>query len=90
MSSANYILRDDVQYTVVVGWDGELESFFGCVFDSAARTGEPVAAVGQEPHEITAVSELARLVRRFAPLDEKTASALREDARSPDDGGVRG
>ena len=88
MSSANYILRDDLQYTVIVGWDDELESFFGCVFDARARTGEPVAAVGQDRHEITAVSELAQLVGRFASLDARTASALRADALTPHDVGV--
>ena len=83
MSATQYAIRDDLQYTVIVGWDDELESFFACVFDAATRSGEPVAVGGQEPHEITTVPQLEKLVERFASLDAGTASALRCDARTP-------
>jgi hypothetical protein len=82
MSACHHTIRDDDECAVIVGWDEELESYYACVFPTAARTGEPLLAAGQSPHEITTLSHLARVVTGYAPIDDATASALRRE-RTP-------
>jgi hypothetical protein len=81
MSTTSYTIRDDERYTVIVGWEDELETFYAYVFDGSRRDGEPVLALGQEPREVPTVSQLVGIVGRVADLDFDTVSTLRRDAR---------
>jgi hypothetical protein len=80
MASTEYVVRDDDRYTVVVGWDDDLESFFARVFSRVSSDGTPLHELGTRPHEIRALSLLLEGVQGFATLDGNTVSALRHDA----------
>lgn len=80
MESAGYTIRDDDRYTVIVGWEGELETFYAYVFDGSTRDGEPILALGETRHEVPTLSQLVSAVGRFADLDTTTISKLRSEA----------
>lgn len=79
MPRTRYTIRDDERYTVVVGWEGELETFFAAVYRSSDGA-EPLLAVGTSPGEIRAISHLADAISGYAFVDAATVSALRQDA----------
>jgi hypothetical protein len=78
--SSSYQIRDDDRYRVVVGWDGELETFYARVLDGVSGAGAVLARVGTTRLEIATISELQHSVARFASFDAATISALRHDA----------
>ena len=79
----DYIVRDDDRYTVLVGWDEELQTFFARVFSGYSPDGSPVREIGTRPGEIRALSALGDAVQGYATLDARTVTALRHDAAAP-------
>jgi hypothetical protein len=80
MAATQYVVRDDEHYTVVVGWEDRLETFFARVFSRTADDGEPLYEIGTRPQEIRALSFLVECVQGYASLDADTVTALRHDA----------
>jgi hypothetical protein len=77
VTTASYTIRDDDRYTVVVGWEDVLETFFARVVGRYRTSGEPIFNIGTRRHEIPAVSLLAEMVSGYASIDAATVSALR-------------
>jgi hypothetical protein len=80
MAITEYVIRDDDRYTVVVGWQDELETFFARVFSRYSPNAQPLHELGTRPGEIPAVSILVEAVQGFATLDPRTVNELRLDA----------
>lgn len=80
MAITDYVVRDDDRYTVVVGWHGDLETFFARVYSRASSDGTPIHEIGMRPGEIPALSTLVDAVQGFATLDGETVTALRHDS----------
>ncbi len=77
MPTTDYVIRDDGLYTVVVGWNDELETFFGSVVRKFAPDGGVVYEIGTRPGEVRTLSTLCSAMMGYSSLDAQTVSALR-------------
>jgi hypothetical protein len=71
------------QFTVVVGWDDGLESFFGQVDDTRIR-GEDKGClwVGASLRELLSVAELVDAIKDYADIPPEILSNLSQDFSS--------
>lgn len=67
-----------VGYTVFVGWNDQLGSFYAEVYQS--NPGDLVLQVGGTALEIPTISKLQEATLRYISLDPATVTALRHDA----------
>lgn len=67
--------------TVVVGWDGPLQTFFAQVHRDVPRTGQSkvVLWVGTQWEEIPDAAQLVALLAPFAELGDRQLTQLRAD-----------
>lgn len=81
---SRHVLRADEDYTVVIGYDDALDSFFAQVFDEAAMRREPdgpeilLVNTGENPQEVTDAMACLASVRDYLPelADVKKVSDL--------------
>jgi hypothetical protein len=66
------------EYTVIIGWDRPLGTYFCKVLGPKGAT-EPEVAFGETPREYPDLAPFVRRVARFAKIDDKTLLRLAED-----------
>ena len=80
--SRHLIPGKQLEYTVVVGWDNPLSTFFASVFDNERDEDDPkheLLFVGCRDKEIPTVAALQAQVAPYATLDQKTIDRLQQD-----------
>ena len=82
---SRHTVRDDDQFTVVVGWDPPTQTYFVQVHnvkvkrdDPDSREAIPVWA-GFKPGEISTPEEAAEKVQKWVQIPDDVLVALRED-----------
>lgn len=86
---SRHVIRSDSAYTVVVGWDPPMGSYFAQVFDNersqARRDADaddlPVLDLGDPWDVIDSTEALAGFVSEYATLDSTTQRTLIGDRR---------
>jgi hypothetical protein len=72
-------------FTVAVGWDNGLETFFGTVYDNRIKGEDKVCHwVGASLREILTVSDLANSLKDYADLLPETRAKLSQDFSARD------
>ena len=70
------------QFTVIVGWDNPLQTYFAQVWDSRLQDEDDkggVFWVGTHPGSVRSVSDLAQVISGYAALPEDTKAQLERD-----------
>jgi len=72
--------RDPSRYTVTVGWDSPLQTYFGQVIDKATdRDFDMKLWVGTNPRELNTVAELQDRLKDYAIIPKEVQNALAFD-----------
>ena len=69
---------DDIAW-VDVGWDPELRTYFGQVYECEMTDDPPIFWIGQNFQEVSTVSELAAGIAWYCGLDEDMVRQLEVD-----------
>ncbi len=84
-SSCQVLVARDPRDRVAVGWDRELETFFGQVWEERKEFGEKYYHLtlwrGRDRQEVRTVEELAACLEQVAEIPEATIAELREPQR---------
>lgn len=84
MSRYSVEARDPSKYTIVVGWDKSLQTYFAQVTrKDMDRDWDMQLWAGTNPRELSSVEELQRAVKEYADVPKETCNALRFD-QGPD------
>ena len=66
-------------YTIIVGWDNPLQTFFAQVWKGTEERGKLALWLGADPSKLVEIDHLVRELEPFGGLPEETKEALMWD-----------
>ena len=80
MSRYSVEAKDPEKFTVIIGWDRPLQTYFAQVIrKDSDRDWDMHLWSGCNPRELNTVAELQDAVRKYAEIPQETQSALQRD-----------